>query len=62
MTEQELDYVVGFVEAKFKDIPPHYIAEIRGFLENFEFSKEQAMSVIVIAENIAMSLYLFHEE
>jgi len=58
MTKQELDYVTGFVEEKFTNIPPQYIWEIREFLEDSKFSKEQAMGVIVIAEHIARSLVL----
>ena len=53
MNKQELDYVTGFVEEKFTNIPPQGIWEIKEFLEDSEFSKEQAMGVIVVAVRCA---------
>ena len=62
MTEEEFEYVIGFIEEKFSNIPPRYIGEIEEFLSDSGFSKEQAMAIVVIAEHIARHLIILHED
>lgn len=61
MTKQELDELIEFIEVKH-DIPPRYLGEIEEYLEKSQFSKDQAMAIFLLADNIANARVIAHED